>query len=117
MTRQFNVKYRHRGNGWQFDSTAYVSLADYAKWDIGNGFFFTVPSTMTNLIIRGDGIPASGGVPTRYSATTRTGDPIDIFDGGNYTINTATSNQIQGDTTMSGGWTCRATSPAVCRSR
>jgi TonB-dependent receptor len=96
--RQAALKFRHAGSIWRFDASGSYSLANYAKSDVDDGYFFTVPATIQNLVIRGDGIPDSGGVPTKYSAVSRTGAPVDVYDGANYSIDTATSNQIDNDT-------------------
>ena len=95
-TTQVGLKYRHRGDAWKFDATADWSQADSQYLDIDRGHFNTTPTTLANLIVRGDGTPASSGIiPTRYSATTRTGTPVDIFDGGNYSI--TSGNSVQND--------------------
>ncbi len=89
-----NLKYRHQRDLWRFDLGLSYSDSASTKLDIDKGFFSTTPATITNLIIRGDGIPSSGGtIPTSYSATTRTA-PVDLYDGGNYSINSGTSNQV-----------------------
>ena len=94
------LKYAHLGDVWRFDASAAYSLARGRLLDTDRGFFSTVPSTIATLILRGDGIPSKGGnLPTRYSATTRTGTPVDVYDGGNYTINTATSAQEKNQAT------------------
>lgn len=99
--RQAALRFRHNGGVWRFDASGSHSLANYAKADVDDGYFFTVPATIQNLVIRGDGIPEGGGVPTRYSAFSRTGGAVDIYDGANYSIDTATSNQIDNDTAKS----------------
>ena len=88
------------GDVWRFDASGSYSLARGRLLDTDRGFFSTVPSTIATLVLRGDGIPAKGGnLPTRYSATTRTGTPVDVYDGGNYTVNTATSAQEKNEAT------------------
>jgi iron complex outermembrane receptor protein len=94
-----NLKYRHTGNSWRLDASLGYTDSATDKRDIGRGHFNTTPASIANLIIRGDDIPESGGsIPTRYAATTRTGAAVDLYDGGNYSLNTATSNES--DTTM-----------------
>ncbi len=98
------VKYSHRGDVWRFDASGSYSLAQGRLLDVDRGFFATLPSSITNLIIRGDGRPSEGGnLPTRYTATTRTGTPVDIYDGGNFSINTATSEQQKNSTAKTSG--------------
>jgi hypothetical protein len=66
--------------------------------DLSRGHFRANTSSIANLIVRGDDIPAADGfLPTRYSAVTRTGGVVDVYDGGNYAIASATSIE-------NGGW-------------
>ncbi len=104
QTTHFSLKYRHRGDTWRFDAGGNWSLAE-AQWqDINKGHFNTTPSTITNLVVRGDNIPASSGViPTRYTAFSRTGAPVDIFDGGNYALTSGNSLQNDYNTHKIGG--------------
>ncbi len=95
------LKYAHRGEVWRVDASGSFSEAETRLWDIDRGYFFNSPATISNLILRGDGIPAAGGtIPTRYSAVTRTGAPVDLYDGGNYSIVSGNSNQYRYHTTM-----------------
>ncbi len=106
QTSQFNLKYRHKADVWQFDASANWSLAESQWQDIDRGHFNTGPASIANLVLRGDGIPSSSGIiPTRYSAVSRTGAPVNIFDGGNYSI--ASGNSLQNDYNAE-KWTGRA---------
>lgn len=94
------LRYKHAGDTWRIGSSAAYSFAKGHLRDIDSGFFSTTPATISNLIIRGDDIGATGGgLPTRYSAVTRTGAPVDLYDGRNYSLNTATSAQDKFQTT------------------
>ncbi|MFM8617274.1 MAG: TonB-dependent receptor domain-containing protein [Opitutaceae bacterium] len=94
QTKLYNLKYRHRGDAWRLDFGAYYSTSQSDRWDIDSGFFNLTPATLSNLVLRGDGIPASGGtIPTRYTATTAAGQPVDVYDGGNYSIVSGNTNQ------------------------
>ena len=84
--RQLNLKYNHQGDVWNFEFNADYSDATYYEDTTKNGYFDTVDAQMTNLIIRGDDIPLLG-IPKRYNVRTRTGAPVDMFNGDNYTIN------------------------------
>jgi iron complex outermembrane receptor protein len=96
QTTQFGLKYRHRGDVWKFDAATNWSVAESQWEDIKRGHFNTAPSSIANLILRGDGIPSQSGIiPTRYTALSRTGAPVDIFDGGNYAI--TSGNSLQND--------------------
>jgi len=94
QTKLYNFKYRHRGDTWRLDFGSYLSTSGTDRWDIDAGFFNTTPATISNVILRGDGIPSSGGtIPTSYSATSATGQPVDVYDGGNYAITSGNTNQ------------------------
>ena len=94
QTKLYNLKYRHRGDTWRLDFGAYYSTSQSDRWDIDSGFFNLTPATLSNLVLRGDGIPAAGGtIPTRYTATTAAGQPVDVYDGGNYSIVSGNTNQ------------------------
>ncbi len=94
QTKLYNFKYKHRGDTWRIDFGSYYSTSGTDRWDIDAGFFNITPATISNVILRGDGIPSSGGtIPTSYSATTATGTPVDVYDGGNYSIVSGNTNQ------------------------
>jgi TonB-dependent receptor len=92
--KSYTLKYRHRGDVWRIDLAGSYSSSNSDNPDIDEGFFRTIPATISNLVIRGDDIPSSGGIiPTRYSATSRTGQPVDLYDGANYAIVSGDSAQ------------------------
>ncbi len=94
QNKHLTSKYEHKGDVWRIDASGSFSRAKGKRLDIDRGFFAQLSSNIPNLILRGDGIPSEGGnLATRYSATTRTGAPVDVYDGGNFTINTAVSDQ------------------------
>ncbi|MBI5768625.1 MAG: TonB-dependent receptor [Verrucomicrobia bacterium] len=94
QTKLYNFKYRHRGATWRIDFGSYYSTSGSDRWDVDAGFFNTTPATISNVILRGDGIPSSGGtIPTSYSATNAAGQAVDVYDGGNYSITSGNSNQ------------------------
>jgi len=98
-TKHYTLKYRHRGDVWRFDAAGSYSTSASDRPDIEEGFFNTTPATITNLIIRGDDIPTSGGrIPTRYSATNRANQPVDLYDGANYSITSGNTNQVDWNT-------------------
>ncbi len=95
-TSQAGLKYRHRADVWRLESSFNWSLAESQWLDISRGHFNTAPATIASLIVRGDGTPASSGIiPTRYTAVSRTGAPVDIFNGGNYSI--TSGNSLEND--------------------
>lgn len=92
-TKHYTLKYRHRGDTWRIDGAGAFSVSASDRLDIDEGFFNLAPATLTGVVLRGDDIPAAGGtIPTRYSAT-RAGVPVDVYDGGNYTLGNPTTNQ------------------------
>lgn len=96
QTTTVGLRYRHRGETWRLDGALNWSLSESQWQDIDQGHFNTTPATISNLVLRGDGIPSSSGIiPTRYTALSRTGTPVDLFDGGNYAI--TSGNSLQND--------------------
>lgn len=94
ISRHATLRYRHIGSAWRLESSGSFSASRLSRPDIDCGFFNMAPASITNLVIRGDNIPSSGGIiPTAYSAKTRTGADVDLYDGGNYSFDRGTSNQ------------------------
>ncbi len=92
-TKHYTLKYRHRGDIWRFDAAGALSVSASDRLDIDEGMFNLAPATLSNVVLRGDDIPSSGGtIPTRYSGT-RGGVPVDVYDGTNYTLGNPTTNQ------------------------
>lgn len=88
------IRHDHNGSTWKFMSRLSYTDSSTEKLDMDKGFFSTITTRITQAIIRGDNIPVSGGsIPTAYTATTRSGQPIDLYDGGNYSIEKLTSQQ------------------------
>lgn len=93
-TRLTTLKYKHRGDTWRIDAGGSFSGSESDKPDNDLGLFNLTPATITNITIRGEGIPGSGGIiPTSYSAVDRTGRPVDLYDGGNYSITSGNTAQ------------------------
>ena len=91
-THQLNAKYRYRGAVWRLDASLNASYTDSETKTISRGFFNNSNAVISNLIIRGDGVPESdGNIARRLSAVDLAGRPVDIFDGGNYALNSGTS--------------------------
>jgi len=92
-SKHYTLKYRHRGDTWRIDGLGSFSVSASDRLDIDEGMFNLAPATLTGVVLRGDDIPSSGGtIPTRYSAT-RAGAPVDVYDGGNYTLGNPTTAQ------------------------
>lgn len=92
QTTQAGLRHRHRREAWRLESAFNWSLAESQWLDVTKGHFNTISANLTNLVVRGEGTPASSGIlPTRYSARNRAGAPVDLFDGGLYTLNSGNS--------------------------
>ena len=92
-TTHSTLKYLHRVTTWRVEGLGAYSYSTSFTADIDNGHFNNMPATITGLVIRGDGIGEGGGViPARYTAT-RSGAPVDIFNGGNYVLGNPNSSQ------------------------
>lgn len=94
ITDHGTLRFQHRGSVWSINAMGSLSLAEAGYYDIARGHFNNTPANITNLIVRGDEIPSSSGIiPTRYSATTRTGSAVDVYDGGAYSLTSGTSDE------------------------
>jgi iron complex outermembrane receptor protein len=92
-TKHYTLRYAHRGEYWRIHGMGSASISSSDRLDIDAGMFNLAPATLSNVVLRGDDIPSSGGtIPTRYSAT-RNGQPVDVYDGANYTLGNPTTNQ------------------------
>ncbi|PTX99070.1 TonB-dependent receptor [Opitutus sp. ER46] len=93
-TKHYTLKYKHRGDTWRADVSGSFSTSASDKPDNELGFFNNIPAELSNVVLRGEGIPGSGGIiPMSYSATDRAGKPVDIYDGGNYALTWGSTNQ------------------------
>ena len=93
-TTHATLRFRHRGELWNIDALGSLSVAEAGYYDISRGHFNNTPASITNLVVRGDGIPATSGIlPTRYSAATRTGAAVNVYDGGAYSLTSGTSDE------------------------
>jgi TonB-dependent receptor len=103
-TLHLNLKYARRSDVWRLDAAGTWSHSDSANEDTDRGHFATTPSSVSSVIIRGDGMGVDGSfIPTNYRAATRTGVPVDLYDGGNYSIVTATSAPSKNRTVKTAG--------------
>lgn len=90
-TQQYNLNYRYTRAGWRAEVNGSVGRDRMGRRDISRGHFFDASITLPNLVIRGQNIDRESAQPMVVSATDRVGNPVDVFDGGNYTINTVDS--------------------------
>lgn len=93
-TGQFNLRYRFKDADWRFDASAHYSRnrSDYP--DLERGAFASGSLSLSQLIIRGEGIQRSeyNSIPTLLTATTRAGVPVNVLDVAEYTLNNVSSN-------------------------
>lgn len=93
-TKHYTLKYRHRGEVWRWETSSFFSTSASNRPDIDNGYFNLAPATLATVVLRGDNLQNSSGlIPTLYSAS-RAGQPVDPYDGGNYSITSGTTNQV-----------------------
>ncbi|MCX6955070.1 MAG: TonB-dependent receptor [Verrucomicrobia bacterium] len=87
------VKYSHKEDGWRLDGSASFSRSVSFLDDIDNGHFNTGSTTLTGIVLRGEGFGETDAqIPVRYSAT-RAGAPVDVYSGANYVLGNPTSAQ------------------------
>ncbi|MBL9206108.1 MAG: TonB-dependent receptor [Opitutaceae bacterium] len=98
------VTFRHKftGNDWKVETNASYSKT-YTLRD-SPGYFTGAALGRANLIIRGDNIVGNADtmlntLPTRYTATDRTGAAVDIFDQSQLALTTATQTKLDWDRT------------------
>ena len=93
-TTHLTLKYSHRGDMWRIDALGALSRSESFLDDIDNGHFNAATSSLTGLILRGEGTGESDAhIPVRYTATTASRVPVDLFGGGNFVLGNPTSNQ------------------------
>lgn len=89
------VRYAHRGEVWRIDASAGLSSAKTHEGSADKGYFQNSSGTITNLLIRGDGIGTADRkeklMPTKYTVVDRTGASLDTLDGNAYALSTATA--------------------------
>ncbi|MFO1451755.1 MAG: TonB-dependent receptor [Opitutaceae bacterium] len=102
VNRMVSLGYTFESGGWELSIRGTVSDVSLTTSDMSNGHFNTISATIPNLIIRGEGIGVDGSkIPTRFLATTRTGQQVNIYDGANYTLASAASSQSTSKTDAS----------------
>ena len=92
-----NLRFSHKGKVWQIDGTGGYSVSRHRRPSTEKGYFSNISGTISNLVIRADGISGSGEnkesiVPATYRIVDRTGASVNPFDGNAYSITTAADN-------------------------
>lgn len=91
------LKFAHKGRVWNVDANAGYSRSRHRRPSVEKGYFSTVTSTISNLVIRGDGISGSGKnkesiQPATYRIVDRTGAPVNPYNGSDYSLTTTLEN-------------------------
>jgi TonB-dependent receptor len=87
-----NVAYQFEGSKWKINANASWSEAGTRRKDTEDGFFGSVSNTLTGLNLRFDGVnSAAQRTAAVVTATNSAGNPVDIYDGSNYSITAANS--------------------------
>jgi TonB-dependent receptor len=88
------VRYAHRGEVWKVDGSVGYSAGRTHEGSADKGYFQNSSGTISNLVIRGDGIGSASRkeklLPTTYKVADRAGASLDILDGNLYSITNAT---------------------------
>ncbi|MSU48691.1 MAG: TonB-dependent receptor [Opitutus sp.] len=92
-----SLKYRHLGLVWRVDASGGWSKSDASQQEMSKGFFQNATTQLTNLILRGDGMGGDTIIPTRYSATNSSGASVDLYNGNNYSLVSASTGEYSRD--------------------
>jgi iron complex outermembrane recepter protein len=88
VAKQLNLKFEHFGRDWKLTLQGSYATSTTHIGSLDRGHFAYTNSSIIQLVMRGEDIGADGGIiPTTYSAVDRAGNPVDIYDGANYYIN------------------------------
>jgi TonB-dependent receptor len=89
------ISHVYTGDQWKFDWNAAYSEARRIFSDIDEGMFYSANSTLSNLVISGDGLDGITRMALpRLAVTSRTGAPVNPYDIRQYTLNSATSGRM-----------------------
>ena len=100
----FSLGHRYTGPKWLLDTSASYSKSRFQFSDLEDGFFGGMSANLTNLVLRQDFINPEATEVGATTALSRTGAPVDFYDGNLHTVNTATSAaQLIDDRVMRAG--------------
>ncbi len=102
QTDQANLSLQHRGDVWKFTAGGSWSRSNFELRHVANGHFTSVPTRISNLVIRGED-NSPDGMPRKITAVNRAGEPVDVYNGENYTILSASSSPSHAVTVKTGG--------------
>lgn len=97
-----SMKYRHNGLVWKLDGGGFFSRSTNTYRDVDFGYFSSAQVRVTNLNLRYDAINTIRRGPGEVRATTTAGAPVDLFALNSYSLQTAGSNQLSGQDTLTG---------------
>jgi TonB-dependent receptor len=98
------ISHVYTGDNWKFDWTAAYSEARRLFSDIDQGMFYSASSTLSNLVISGQGLDGISDMALpRLTVRSRTGAPIDPYDIRQFTLNSATSGRMFFKNTIGSG--------------
>ncbi len=91
------LKFSHKGNIWNVNANGGYSVSKHRRPSTEKGYFSTVTSTISNVVIRADGISGSGNnkasiQPASYRIVDRTGATVNPFNGNDYSLATTLEN-------------------------
>ena len=92
QTGQYNFNYRYARGPWRAELNGSAGRDRIGYRDVERGYFGDANINIPNLVLRGQAINRGSAQPMEVSAFDRTGNPVDLFDGGNYTINSVDSS-------------------------
>ncbi|WP_414664374.1 TonB-dependent receptor domain-containing protein [Horticoccus sp. 23ND18S-11] len=97
------VKQSYAGDVWQLDWNASFSRTYRRISDVDRGFFGTVATTLSNVVVSAQGLDGiSSMTMPQLSVRSRTGALIDPYDVRQYTLNTAASARSSFNNTVAG---------------
>ncbi|MBI5693840.1 MAG: TonB-dependent receptor [Verrucomicrobia bacterium] len=91
-TGQYNFNYRYHRGPWRAEFNGSAGRDRIGYRDVERGYFGDANINLPNLVLRGQAINRGSAQPMEVSAFDRAGNPVDIFEGGNYTINSVDSS-------------------------
>jgi len=93
VTHQFSSRYKHRGAVWKLEAQGSMSLSTEYSKGRELGMFNDAISRVRDIVIRGE--DREEYIFRKISAVDATGNAVDIYDGGNFSIETPTFRPLQ----------------------
>ena len=96
-TMQGTFDYTFKRNDWVVRANGFLSRNTAEQQDVSKGFFNRVDLALEGLVLRGEGLYGAMGqsaIPRTLTATTASGAPVDIFNGGLYQLSRVISRPM-----------------------